>query len=212
MGMCASQARLLTLTSLKSDCELQAQKINNDREALARTQEKLMTKYTDKINNKKLTVRVTNNDGVVNYDNLTAENLFKAGYTVVIDGKEYKKADALDSKYKKSTVGEVNNALQAGIINGDIILKKKNSATGIMEEVSYSAESAIVEDYYDADDAAAKAEYDAEMSKTQRKDKSLELQLEQIETKHKALETEIASIQKVITSNIENTYNTFSKQ
>ena len=60
--MCASQARLLTITAKKSDLELQAQKINNDRETLARQEEALMLEYTDATGNRKLQLRVLDNN------------------------------------------------------------------------------------------------------------------------------------------------------
>lgn len=213
MGMCASQGRLLTLVSLKSDCELQAQKINNDREALARAEEKLMTEYTDKINNKRLTVKVEGNDV-----NLTPANLIKANYGIIYKGKECltekEIKEAFNNNSKLGEVGEVKNALQFAILNGDAMLIKLDGSgkkAKDAKEEGYSAISAVSEQYYEDDDAAAKSTYDLEMKKVQQKDKKLELQLEQIETRHKTYETEIQSVQQVISKNIEGSYKTFNQ-
>ena len=192
--------------------ELQAQKINNDRETLSRNEEKLMTEYSDKINNKALTIKKvsdsSNSDSTseAEYVNLTAEEVYNAGYKLQVDGKTYDKASELPDKYKNAKgEGEDHNILQYGIMNGTVKLIKNG------KETSYAAESNIKEDYDSSDDTAAKTKYDAEMKKVQRKDKALELQLDQIETRHKAYETEIESVQKVINNNIENSFNAFNQ-
>ena len=74
---------------------------------------------------------------------------------------------------------------------------------------NYAGDSVFRESYDDSDDAEAKAKYDLEMAKIQRKDKRLELTLDQIETEHKAAETELESVQKVINNNIEKSFNAF---
>ena len=48
------------------------------------------------------------------------------------------------------------------------------------------------------------------MKKAQRIDKQLELELNRIETNHKAIETELESVQKVIGQDIDNSFKTFS--
>jgi len=196
MGMCASQGRLLTLTALKSDCELQVQKIVNDKETLARQQEALMLEYSDKTSNRKLLLK-NNNNNTIDYIDLTYANLTGAGYTIECDA-------SIQDKIKNSKgVGEVNNFMQYALINGLATLKKDG------KEVSVAGESMFRETYYDEDDAEAKAKYDYEMKKVQIKESRLDVTLEQIETRHKAYETEISSVQEVIKKNIEGSFNAF---
>ena len=55
MGLAASQARLLLLTSRKSDLEYRAQQITNSIMILAQQTEQVAREYSIKISNQKLT-------------------------------------------------------------------------------------------------------------------------------------------------------------
>ena len=48
------------------------------------------------------------------------------------------------------------------------------------------------------------------MQRVQRLDKQLEIKLNQVETQHKAIETETESVDKVISNNIEGSFKYFS--
>ena len=56
MGLAASQARLLTITSRLSSVELRQQRIAMDKMRLANDQEGVSEKYTNALNNKTLTI------------------------------------------------------------------------------------------------------------------------------------------------------------
>lgn len=77
------------------------------------------------------------------------------------------------------------------------------------EQVHYSGVSNITDSLYTEDDASITAEYDAQMDYYQHKDKELELQLQQLETSHNAVQTEIDSVKKVIEKNVEKSFKTF---
>ncbi|MGN0014206.1 MAG: hypothetical protein ACI37T_02170 [Candidatus Gastranaerophilaceae bacterium] len=77
------------------------------------------------------------------------------------------------------------------------------------EEVHYSGVGNISDTLYTDDDASITAEYDAQMDYYQHKDKELELQLQQLETSHNAVQTEIDSVKKVIEKNVEKSFKTF---
>ena len=69
----------------------------------------------------------------------------------------------------------------------------------------------FIQDVYNTeDDKAAEAEYNYLISKFQKQDKMLQLRLQQLETEHKALETELDSISKTIEKNINNSFKTFA--
>lgn len=74
MGMSASQARLLTITSRLSDLELEAQRISNNKIRLATKSESIATAYTAALNNKKLIVSVGSGAGATSID-LSANTL-----------------------------------------------------------------------------------------------------------------------------------------
>ena len=77
-------------------------------------------------------------------------------------------------------------------------------------EITWQGSSQIVEIYDTSDDAAAESEYEAAMADIQKKDKILELRLEQVETEEKAVEKEIDSVKDVIKQNIDDSYKTFA--
>ncbi len=77
MGLAASQARLLTITSRLSSVELRQQRIANDKMRLASDQEEVSNKYTNALSNKTLSFSDGVNTVAMTYDVLTAN-----GYSV----------------------------------------------------------------------------------------------------------------------------------
>ncbi len=78
------------------------------------------------------------------------------------------------------------------------------------DEVVWQGSSHISNVYDTSDDAAAEAKYEAAMKEVQKKDKILELRLEQVQTEENAVEKEIDSIKQVIDKNIEDSFKTFA--
>ena len=72
MGLAASQGRLLLLTARKSDLELQAQSITQQRLLLAIQQETIAEEYADKTNNQIFQIRL---DGASEYSPLSIASL-----------------------------------------------------------------------------------------------------------------------------------------
>ena len=70
--------------------------------------------------------------------------------------------------------------------------------------------STVTSRYYTEDDAAAQAEYNTAMAKVNTLDTRLENKLNQIETQKKAVEQEMESVDSLIQSNIERTFQYFS--
>ena len=54
MGLSAAQARLLTITARKSDCEFQSMSLSHQKIALSRDMERISTEYQNSLNNTKL--------------------------------------------------------------------------------------------------------------------------------------------------------------
>ncbi len=66
-----------------------------------------------------------------------------------------------------------------------------------MGDLMIGADSRFRQTYFTTqDDNKAKADYDKAMARVQRLDKQLELKLNQVETQHKAVETEVESVDK----------------
>lgn len=78
------------------------------------------------------------------------------------------------------------------------------------ENFVWQGSNKILEVYDTSDDAAAESEYEATMKALERKDKLLDLRLEQVQTEEDAVETEIDSIKQVIGKNVEDSFGTFA--
>ncbi len=102
-----------------------------------------------------------------------------------------------------------NSYLQEKLISGEWTLEKAN-AKGTWDSEVWRGSSRIAEVYDTSDDAQAEAEYESEMLALQKRDKVLELRLEEVQTEQNAVETEVESIKKVIDKNIEDSFKTFA--
>lgn len=105
---------------------------------------------------------------------------------------------------------------QESLRNGGLFLQKAEmSADGTMsgdgyKNIAWSSAGSIQDALDTSDDAAAQAEYEAKTIVLSNQDKMLDLELNQIETQHKAIETEYDSVKKVIQKNIEVSYKIFA--
>lgn len=103
--------------------------------------------------------------------------------------------------------------LQMMISSGEWIIQQVSNPEPTKkewEDFAWQGSTSITEIYDTTDDAAAEAEYEADMRALEKRDKILELRLEQVQTEENAVETEIESIKGVIDKNIENSFKTFA--
>lgn len=125
----------------------------------------------------------------------------------------------IDSSLKYGTT-DVNgvtdgpNYLQDCLRNGKYLIEKYVVDENVDEgyrwsSVSWDATANISDSYYTEDDDAAKAKYDRLQTQIQAQDKKLELELDNIETQRNAVTTEVESVEKVISEDIEGTFNAF---
>lgn len=105
------------------------------------------------------------------------------------------------------------NYLQDALRNGKYLIEKARTDADTKETtwhgISWDATSNISDSYYQDDDDAAKAKYDRLQAQVQSQDKKLELELDNVETQRSAVQTEMDSVDKVMSDNIENTFNAF---
>lgn len=101
--------------------------------------------------------------------------------------------------------------LQQMLTSGEWLLQQVSTENESgWEDTVWQGSTSISEVYDTSDDAAAEAEYEAALADIQKKDKILELRLEQVQTQQSSVETEIDSIKEVISKNIENSFKTFA--
>lgn len=99
---------------------------------------------------------------------------------------------------------------------GSIFLFEYNKAggsngTGDFVNISWNSGDTSLQMVSDKEDMArAEADYETTMSQIQAKDKRFDVQLTEINTEHKAIETEVDSVKKVIDKNIDRTFKTFN--
>ena len=100
--------------------------------------------------------------------------------------------------------------LQKMISSGQWLIQQADPSTEEgWTEMTWQGSTRISDILDTTDDAAAEAKYEASMKELQRKDKLLELRLEEVQTEQSAVETEIDSIKDIIGKNIEDSFGTF---
>ncbi len=100
MGMSASQARLLTLTSRLHDIEYKAQNIQSQKIALATQKDELYQAYCDALDAKKIQVAFNNGDGTRNFVDASFATL--CGYS----NDRFKQYSLVDARSGKVIVSE----------------------------------------------------------------------------------------------------------
>jgi len=102
---------------------------------------------------------------------------------------------------------------QQGLRNGVYFIQSYSSDTSLgnatWNDVSWQSMEEITDTLNTEDDAYAQSVYETKTAMIQSQDKKLELELKQIETVHKAVETEVESVNKVIQKNIETSFKMF---
>lgn len=109
--------------------------------------------------------------------------------------------DVKDVDYLQDNLNEGNFYL-----TGDA---NRDQETGEWRQLSVEQCDFTTSVYDTSDDAAAKALYEKRMKNAERQDSMLEMRLDQLNTEHKAIETEMEALQKVIDDDVESSYKTF---
>ena len=157
-------------------------------------------------------------DAYAKYSKMSMPELVEQ-YNNSVGADETKKAEIVDKySYLKSENNErycydenINDPeyLQQMLTNGEWTIQKI-SASNKWEEVVWQGSNTLSEVYDTSDDAAAESEYESQMLAVQKKDKLLELRLEQVQTEENAVQTDLDSIRSVIDKNIEDSFKTFA--
>ena len=194
MGMSASQARLLAITSRINDVEYKSQQISNIKIRLADESEEVANAYSKALNKTKITYRDynTNNNGQVSKYDLNSSNMSKSGYEL-----KARNGGAVPNKYDAATLYDM-------IESGEYYLEKSG------KEVSVSGDTTLIIETDTNELAKAEAEYTAATAKINTKEKKLDNQLKALDTEHNALSTEFDSVKSLIGDNVEKSFNLFS--
>ena len=232
MGLAASQGRYLCLTARMSDLINEGQQISYSRLMLATESQEIAEKYNKAMANSVMEAQIYDENGNpksvrLTYDAITNKDLTKGlgmrivdadGHIVVPQNATKELKESLKNKDKDETFvydESTDDAeyIQEMILTGQWFLEQN---TGSEENAqweklqSWQGSSQVSERNYTEDDVAAEAEYEKDMKALQKKDKMLEMRLEQIQTEENAIETEIDSVKQVISDNIDNSFKTFA--
>lgn len=145
---------------------------------------------------------------LVNYYN---ENYSDSGVTVSYNENSYSYLKNDDERYTYDKSCTDPEYLQEMLTSGQWLLEQVSTTNESgWDSIVWQGSSAIAEVYDTSDDAAAEAEYKSDMTALEKRDKILELRLEQIQTEQNSVETELDSIKQIIDKNIEDSFKTFS--
>lgn len=220
MGMSASQARFLMLTGQKSNNEFHAQRVAFERLSLSQQGEQALAEYNDKLNERILLFRGPDENGNIatgkqlTYNNIVDDLGFRltSGTSGRIIVPRYPDGitDAEKDQYLVDPDLFNADALEKNLREGNYVIQMPSTETESgFQDVSIDG-AVFLEDTYDTIDLPqAEAEYNLKKERIHGQDKKLELQLKQLDSEHKALETEMESVQKVIQKNVETTFKTF---
>ena len=196
MGMSASQARLLSITSRMNDIELRSQQISNTKIRLADESEQVANEYTKALNKTKLTYTDHSSEQTQQVD-LTPKNLSKFGYKLI------------NRETKEVFSGNVDAATMYEMIeSGQYKLQQEDGND--YKDTSVSGNSSLGIQTEDKDLAKAEAEYNAATAKINTKEKKLDQQMKAMDTEHNALKTEYDSVKSLISDNISKSFQLFS--
>ena len=208
MGMSASQARLLSITSRMNDVEYKSQQISNTKIRLADESEQVANAYTKALNKTKLTFNSYDKQGNAVKYSLNSQNMngiLKEQFRLVsTTGKQ------VPTTYSESQLYEM-------LESGEYMLQeytKKIDADGsevpgwFDTSTSSNKQLAIESDTVEL--AKAEAEYNAKTLKINNKEKLLDNDLKALDTEHNALKTEQDAIKSLIKENVDKTFNLFS--
>jgi hypothetical protein len=201
MGLSASQARLLLLTARKSDIEYRVQQINNRRMQITYQLEAIAKQYSDGIADRKLIINKSD----------TTEELSLQSIQSTYGGavKAFNRAGGLvDNSVDASSLQEGlrNNTYYLALVdqNGKPVLDENNNST-----FNWRTNTQISDVLNESNDEEIMANYEYQTSQIQGQDKRLELEMKNLDTQHKEVETEVDAVKKVIDKNIESSFKTF---
>ncbi len=231
MGFAASQARFLSLTARLSDNEYEAGQISQERVSLTNQMALFADVYEAATSNQYLTANVFDmaaNQNVtvaLSYDVITKNtldgglgmNLVTSSGLIVVPSEEERNAQ-IEASNGKLTLSDfyiyedVNDTsiLQRNLEEGNFYFAAgKDELTGEWNTKSIEALNNVTHAYDKTDDDAAKAKYDKQMRTAESRDAMLEMRLDQLDTEHNAISTEMDSVQKVVDDNVEGSFKTF---
>ncbi|MBR1680794.1 hypothetical protein IJ707_03280 [bacterium] len=213
MGMSASQARLLSITSRINDIEFKSQQISNVKVRLADESEQVAQDYTKALNKTKLTYTSYTSGSAqkIDLNSTNLRNALKDNFRLVdASGNAVSLYDAKDNKTgMKFTESQLYEMIESGQFMLQAI-EKDDDGNNKWVDTSVSGNNQLAIESDTTELAKAEAEYNAASAKINKKEKLLDNDLKALDTEHNALKTEFDSVKSLIGDNVEKSFNLFS--
>ena len=222
MGLDASQGRLLCLTARKNNLEYQIQQCTQAKMLMAQELDTEALLWSNGMNIQHLYYSSDGNGSMT-------KDMERLSYQLVTrspsdSGLGYKVKDT----YGREVVPTLPDPMPEGSTVADYVVEpycvqadyfETNLKTGNWSLQKFTSEgwvdetiegSVFIYQGVDSGDyAVAAAEYDAKVEKIHKREKQLDMNIQQLAGEQKAIESEIDSVKKVIDKNIDETFKTF---
>ncbi len=201
MGMSASQARLLSITSRMSDVEFKSEQLTQSKLRMSQESQSVTTEYNEALSKQIINFKYLNSES--NFETATLTPAYIAANYATLGIKLYK------SNGEEFT--DVNSKLSASdlydmISNGQVYIKDLNTG----DRVDVFTNTSYRTTYDDNEMRKAEANYEAELAKINQREKMIDYELNNLQTEHNALKAEMDSIKSLIKDNVEKSFNIFS--
>ena len=200
MGMSASQARLLSITSRMSDVEFKSEQISQSKIRMSQASQEVTAEYNEALSKQLINYKYLNGDN--NFETVTltpayiAANYQTLGIKLYMsDGTEFTDTES------KLTATDLYDMISSGQV---YIKDNTGNRVDVFTNTSYRTT------YDDNEVRKAEANYEAELAKINQKEKMLDFELDNLQTEHNALKAEMDSIKSLIKDNVEKSFNIFS--
>ena len=221
MGLSSSQSRFLTLTARLCDLELKAQDIQHKKIRLSEQSTEASKKYMDALDAQRMRFNSCDQGKVdASVANITASEVYRIinnkGYYYEqdsTDGNQWK-LKMPNGQYSQIKVPQEKMSDSGWLLEqlemANLFVQKLDPETDTWNDYSYVSSSVFTTEADDSEVARAEAEYEYTMAEIQSKDKRFDLDLDNINTEHTAVDTEMSSVDKIVDDNIKKTFEVFS--
>ena len=199
MGMSASQARLLSITSRMSDVEFKSEQLTQSKLRMSQASQEVTAEYNEALSRQIINFKYMNGS---EYTTVTLTPAYIATNYQELGIKLYmSNGEEFTDKASKLTASDLYEMIYSGQV---YIADLDKNRVDIFTNTSYRTT------YDDNEMRKAEADYESELAKINQKEKMLDYELNNLQTEHNALKTEMESIKSLIKDNVEKSFNIFS--
>lgn len=217
MGLSASQARLLALTSRQHDLEYKAQNLEAQKLQMSNESDKVYEEYEDALNATKVQIKTVGTDGTATYvdadfTSVGSKYSFKVFRTSTGAWEDCADFNAIKALSDYSSISNNNSTLTNMVSSGFLVFVSKTNKddSGNFLESNIATDTNFQEVSDETMLKKAEAKYEASMAKINQKDKKFDTDLASLDTERSAIKTEQETLKTVAKDNVDRTFKLFS--